>query len=481
MNYFTCTANLGVVPLFLSAAFLLAPIFLCLFLRRFSVIPVLEAINLSPKQLIQLSTQFLTLVTQNVKKMMLIFLIIFTNRSMAIDIILAKGEQKELFVQNLSNYSVGNREIIATRIISKGNKLLIKGSKIGFSDLIVWQNKTQIEYKIYVLSKANYLKTLQIAESLKDLSLVINLKGPIIEANGTIERFDDYIYLNQLKKKYRDYLFLKITLNANLRNYILKNVYKSMFKNGFSHTTCSAELLEITCHYEGDNKNIALLKDLEERYAIRLIEMTPINKSKNFRIRMKILQFEQSDGREASLGLYQLRAKVEDLFQYGLSSLISQNIVALADSSMKASTLAEPEYLITIDHSNMIEVGAQIPFQNIGNSGSAIIAPIDWRFAGLKVKTTLKNHLGKLLIDYETEFTKPQEKGISGSKEQSSLIVEPGVHYKAFQIGYKAENNEKSTLPGMLNVPILATLFGSNTTTTTFKKIEGYIVLEEID
>ena len=47
MNYLTWISNLGVVPLFLLAAFLLAPIAFFLFLRRVSVIAVLEAINIS--------------------------------------------------------------------------------------------------------------------------------------------------------------------------------------------------------------------------------------------------------------------------------------------------------------------------------------------------------------------------------------------------------------------------------------------------
>src|SRR5690606_32260062 len=142
-------------PLFLFAAFLFAPEAFFLFLRRVSVIAVLEAINISQ----WITNYFLNLKLLNLARSLLFVkaLLLFPIASFAqnhqTDIIVAKGEQKELSFTHLKKLSVGNSDVISHKLIK--NKLLIKGKKIGFSDLIVWEN-SPIKFNIYVLSKQKY-------------------------------------------------------------------------------------------------------------------------------------------------------------------------------------------------------------------------------------------------------------------------------------------------------------------------------------
>lgn len=107
-----------------------------------------------------------------------------------------------------------------------------------------------------------------------------------------------------------------------------------------------------------------------------------------------------------------------------------------------------------------------------------MLAPIDWRFAGLKITTLLEERDGVLTLDYETEFTRPMGQSISGSKEKSSLLLRPGESYKLFQIGYQSHGEERQNLPGLKNIPLLRVLFGSRNRNNNYKRIEGYLLVE---
>src|SRR5690606_28084069 len=118
---------------------------------------------------------------------------------------------------------------------------------------------------------------------------------------------------------------------------------------------------------------------------------------RNYRLRLKLIQLERMDGREIHLGLDKLHAKLSDLFDFGLRKLIDENHVFLSKSKMNLSSLAEPEMIVNLQTPQLIEIGAQIPYQNIAQQGSAVIAPIDWRFAGLRIKTKITESYGRLL------------------------------------------------------------------------------------
>ena len=91
--------------------------------------------------------------------------------------ILAKGEQKEISLEGLKNFSVGNQEVISYKWMPKLGKLLVKGKKVGFTDLVVWSKNGKENFSIYVLSKQKFLKTFQLADALKNLNLAIDIKG----------------------------------------------------------------------------------------------------------------------------------------------------------------------------------------------------------------------------------------------------------------------------------------------------------------
>lgn len=484
MTYLAWTANLGVVPLFLLEAFLLAPDERFLALRRFSVTAVLEAIdislfrNLSFKNLKIIN---LTITLVFVKIFLLLPCAAFSSEEAPpSDLILAKGEQKELILKDLKNFSVGNPDVISYRYIKAQNKLLIKGKKVGFTDLILWNKKGKQVLSLYVLSKQKFLKTFQLADALKNLSLNIDIKGPIMTASGILGDFSDYLYLQKIKGQFQDQVFFKITLDSKLRNHIVGQIYKKLYANGFSSVTCQVDWLDILCFYEG-MQNEALLKQLASFYRVSFIQQDSRHRHKNFRLKLKLIQLERMDGREIHLGLDKLQASVVDLFENGIRKLIDNNMVFLTQSKMDLSSLAEPEIIINLNTPQIIEIGSQIPYQNISTQGASVIAPIDWRFAGLKIQTKVTESYGKLLLNYETEFSRPVDQTISGSKETSSALLEVGVPLKIFQIGFQTTGKSRQGIPLLSDIPILKHLFESKSDQKTYKQIYGYVVLEEVE
>ena len=196
---------------------------------------------------------------------------------------------------------------------------------------------------------------------------------------------------------------------------------------------------------------------------------------------MKIVQVESLDGREIRFGLDKLSARVSDLFDFGIRKLIDDNFVLLNESKIDLSTLAEPEMVVNLNHPQLIEIGSQIPFQNITTQNNNIIAPLDWKFAGLKIMTNITANYGKLLVKYSSEFSRPLANGISGSKEESSVILTPGEAVKIFQIGFKTSGLGKESIPYISQIPILKHIFTSTSRSETYKHIYGYIQLEEME
>jgi len=475
-------ANLGVVPLLRLAAFLFAPIALCLALRRFSVTAVLEAINISSRNFLKdsnLKPLNLTIGLLFVKAFLLLPCALWAQESPG-NIILSKGEQKEFDIEGLKKFSVGNPEVISYKFLSKSGKILIKGKRVGFTDLVVWSKKGKETFSLYVLSKQKFLKTFQLADALKNLDLSIDIKGPIMTASGVLSDFGDYLYLQKIKGQFQDQVFFKITLNPKLRNHIITQIYKKLYSNGFSLVSCQTDWMDVMCFYEGE-KNDLLLKQLATFYKVSFVQQDSRLKHKNYRLKLKLIQLEQMDGREIHLGLDKLKASISDLFEFGIKKLVDDNFVFLTQSKMDLSTLAEPELIVNLNTPQLTEIGSQIPYQNISAQGANVIAPIDWKFAGLRIKTKIAESYGKILLNYETEFSRPVDQAISGSKETSSALLEIGEPLKIFQIGFQTTSKARQGIPIISNIPILKHLFESKSDQKTYKQIYGYVVLEEVE
>lgn len=494
----TWIANFGVEPLLRSITFLFRPCFLLVAFLFVSVLMVSEPICnlLSAIIFCYISLIFLQGLKLNVKSFSKIILTMFILcnavgglaqdiSGQENDLIISIGEQREITIGNFDKFSVGNREIISYTHIEKSQKFLIKGKKIGFSDLIFWKkvgknnNKEKIEYRIYVISKSAQLKMAKIAELLKSAGLDIKISGTLIVASGTIITHSQYRLIKKLENDHKDKILLNCTLAKELRNKIIGLVYEKFFRETNSGISCYSEYSSIICDHDPlEPTTETLVKDLKERYYINFIPSSSKLNNKNFLAKLKIIQMEKLDGTELSFGLNKLYGSVDEVFTNGVQSLIKNNYIFLESSNINISTLAEPETVLQVNSPATIEMGSNIPFQSVSNNN---LPNTSWKFAGLKVELNIKTNGNEITIEYETEITKPNDDLISGNKEKSAATVELGKPIKLFQICFQTNGDKKSGLPVISKIPVLGNLFASKSTQNNYKKITGFIVIEKLE
>ncbi|MCK5072583.1 MAG: hypothetical protein KAQ98_04095 [Bacteriovoracaceae bacterium] len=489
-SYFTWISNFGVVPLFLSAFFLLMPaLLLLLFLFDFVTLVLDTICNLLKIDIHACGIKYLPLRTQTVKALMFSTVIIITTitHSTAFgktnsyeNIIISKGEHREFKIKSLVKFSVGNNEIISQKFYPKKGTMLIKGKKMGYTELVVWhaKNKTK-RFRIYVLSKIAQMKILHLAETLKAMNLSVDISGTMIQAKGVIDSMDDLRLIKKLIKNNNKNLHLKVTLHDDLRNLIIGVVYKEFFDEYIESISCKSDAIEIICQYDKDYSPPPEIKNyLKKNYLVSFIPVSSKSKKKNFLVKLKLIQMEKLDGEEFSLGLSQLSGNLGELFQNGIKSVLEKNSFILSNRNIHLSTLAEPETLLRPGKETLIEVGAQIPYQLSGNSEQ--VPHINWKFAGLRVVLTLQRQNRDYVIKFQTEFSRPAPNGgISGNKENSWAILRAGHPLQLFQIGLKTEGKSTYSFPWLSKIPILGNIFKSKSSQSNYKRITGVIILEE--
>lgn len=482
-NYFLSgwIANLGVVPLFFICFLRDAPILTFLFDLLVFVTRVLETIfNLL---LVDLKNKPLVLskVTGPVKA----FLIAFASFSLCsgstmaqnteIDLILARGEQKELKIQGgIQKFSIGNSEVLAKKVM--GSTLLIKGKSVGFSDVRIWtKSKQHIQYRIYVLSKNEQLTNLQLAHTLKELNLKLSVNGSLIKISGELDKVEDYLLIQKILKQNKEQILDNVKVSKKLRSEIIGEIYEYFYKENLNQFRCHNEFLKIICHIS-KNQTLSeeIVKRLQEKYHLELV-LSRMEIS-NYKIKLKLIQLEQLDGQELAIGLNQLSARMEDFFSSGLVSLINKNVILLRHHNIHASTLGEPEIMTLFGEETKIEIGSEIPFR--ADALNAINT--QWKFAGMRLKFLLVPDGKDFKLKYETEFTRPQEGTITGSKNQSNISLKKDKPIEIFKVIFKTTTKEESGIPFFEKIPLLGEIFKSKSNVETYKSITGLLMLEEV-
>ncbi|MFW5887199.1 MAG: pilus assembly protein N-terminal domain-containing protein [Bacteriovoracia bacterium] len=393
-------------------------------------------------------------------------------------LILSKGEQKELNLSKFHRFSVGNREVITYKYISKESKFLVKGSKLGFTDLVFWKNNSKRlkTYRIYVLSKRMHLKMASLVELLETTGLDVEIKGPVIIIKGEVNNFYEYKLLKQVAKAHKDKVFFHIKLQKEFRNLLISKIYTAFYQNGFKSISCYDRGLSLICNLPKNNLFKELKEKLQQEYFIEFINQSMLAKH-NYIAKIKITQIERLDGKEISFGLNQIATRMEDLFNKGLTALVSNNLMILRENNLSVSTLAEPKTVLRIGHPAKIQLGSQIPYQSFSAQG---IPNTNWQFAGLSLNLDLKEENGKLLLHYATEVTRPVKDAVSGNKESSTVSINPEIPIQLFDITMRTTVNDQGQIPILGDIPLLGKLFASQNDQVTYKKIIGHLLIETL-
>lgn len=110
-----------------------------------------------------------------------------------------------------------------------------------------------------------------------------------------------------------------------------------------------------------------------------------------------------------------------------------------------------------------------------------------WKFAGLRLKLTPKRLGHKINIEYQTQITRPLKLSensaltINGSRQRSTLNVEPNIPIQIFEVDLKTDDRKENKIPFISNFPILGKLFTSNSSSQTYKKIIAIMSIKELE
>ena len=507
VNYFFSSTlsrwmeNLGVVPLFLFSAFLFEPIFLSLFLLLFLVTAVFETIfsllsyhnrdwenDLSLTTLLNLS--YLPIDKLNVKILFILgslYLVPMHGQSAlkkkkkSHNILISIGEHKEIPAFNLQNFTVGNKDIISYKVSHVLRNILIKGKKLGFTELVTWDKNGKRIFKIYVLSKKTHLKLLRTAETFQSINLKTELRGPLILTYGTLFNFSHFRLIHRLNKKHPDSFFFKGSLSNSLQKELKNKILKALSLESEAGLKCEAKGFKFLCLYPFDNK----LSKQEIKRVSKFFNVSLIPKKRdtfhNYLIKIKLLNLEKQDGSEFGAGLEGISGSLIDLYKSDFNRLLIQQKFYFKGRNLNLTILAEPESIIQTHSPLKIKIGSEIPIQKI-NLPKDPFQPhkYSWKFTGLDLNITLKPHKKGFLIDYIIKFSSPSSnstQSFSGNEESGRVKIFLNKPVKVFEIGLRSKSKENNFFPWLKEIPILGFFFENTTTVNHFKKISAVILL----
>ena len=491
-------ANLGVVPLFLLAAFLFAPAFFAFLNLLLDVTHVLETIgkllyNRDHNRRINTNIfsninnsnfklSFLPTLGQCVKGIFsftLLNLMLSGATLQAEDFILSRGQSMTLPLLKMERFNVGNKEVLNYKLNESNKTLLIRGKALGTSEILVW-NKDEanpITHQIFVISKNQEAKFLHLAQVLGGLGLETKVRLPHLQVSGEITSLKQYLQYKKIQNQNAETIIDEVNLKSELKREIFAEIFQLFFNDYKDSLQCSVHFSELTCLYPANEApSESLKKHLTEKYRIIFVEHNNQKMHSNYFFKLKLIQLEQMDGEELRLGLEQLSASLGDLLSLPLNKIVEKNAVLLAQKKVQMNTLAEPAGLIRPQSPAEFQIGADVPFTTSGKDGNII--QTQWQFAGLKVKITLENIGEKVKITYETELTRPSNEAngsISGNKEKSSIVIDLEAPTQIFQISLKTEAHGVDQMPFLNRIPLLGELFKSKSTQNNYKMITGII------
>ena len=365
------------------------------------------------------------------------------------------------------------------KYLPKEKKILIKGKKIGFSDLVIWGQGSPQSYKFYVLAKRDQMKLALCLDKIQEMGLVAEHRGAVVVIKGTIISMSQTQTLAELLKQFPNGLELEMEYDAELKNDILAEIAVSFFRENLEQPQCQQSKGVFQCLVKNNEDLSAKGREyLESKIPVKFLSWSPNVKATNYQVKLKLIQVEKLDGQEFSFGLDQISGSLEDLFSKGLSGILNFNSLIFKAQNLSLSTLAEPEFIAQEGEDSIIEMGSEVAFQGSENDNGK---SLHWKFSGLKIALGISALGEGVHLKYQSELTYPGEDQVSGNKSKSSLKVPFNTPIKIFTVSYRTLGKSEVGLPFLKDIPIIGKLFVSSNENSNYKKIEGYIQVDPLE
>lgn len=472
IDYLAWIANLGVVPLFLFLAFLLAPAAFFLLALLIDVTAVLETmVILLPNHIYHLKNYLLhlrALKVANIPQCVKIIIPIFLCFSLGIEIkaennfIIPIGEEIELPIGHIASYEIKDPSHLEVFYKAHEKVLKIVAHKPCETEILVKVNENGLTMDHFIYLKASDRKFL------KDRVQYQKLREHYLSKKLANEYSSS--------KTHQEY-----ELHPYLKREIWREIQKIFYQSNYHQVKCNFESIFLQCfHRYQAVEFLNLQKELKKKFIVQFIHVAQNIHQNNFMIKLKLISLENSDGLDLNLGLDELSGSLSDFFQFPLKDIVGKNSVLLNKSQTEISLLGEPIFTTILNQENTFTIGQEIPFRMKNENGRSAI---QFRFAGLSLKMKLQESGDHYKIDYATELTKPEAFGedvtISGNKQNGAIVIKAEEVLKVFEIEFQTDQKNRSLFPGLSAIPILGEIFTSRSNRTSRKKIIGLITLKE--
>lgn len=487
-NYLTWIGNFGVVPLFLLAFFLFAPIAFFLLSRRFVVTLVLDTIHQLRQMVINIiekfKVRFLTRLSMGVKVFFLIFIPYLAHADDQ-KLTLIQGEIYSTPISpKISRIVVGANNAASYSISSNQKLIYFKALRTGYAHIEIWpkqESPAPQVFSINIIEKTHQLAP--ILKAFRQTRLQTSVVGTQIIVSGKVNSRRDWKLFHQIKIKYKDAIVTEeVSLDHELRNQILVEIIDQLKIENIYQLQCLFIDITPTCRFAQQTPpSESLQKKLALDFFVQFYSVNHGLNAENIKIKIKIVQAEKLDGSEISFGLDKIEGKMASLLIHDFKSFIANNDILFRREKLEFSTLAAPEIVIRPGEDALLQTGAEIPFKAQHANGKSYV---DWKFAGVKVELKPELIANRIRLNISSELTQPtigpsgESEGIQGSKQKSSIFVDFNGAKQFFKIDFKTTSNQKTMLPLFSSIPILGKIFSSSTDHQTYKSIIGIMEIE---
>lgn len=469
-----CTANLGVVPWFSLRFLRFLPAFLSFSFLLHLVCIVFDAIIFPLFNRVFLYKNRLLVIASRASIVKIFLTINFICAAQAgefEEIFMAKGEQQEISVRNLVSYSLGNKEVIKHKFLKSQNKIILRAASLGFSDLIINQNGTRTQYKIYVTSKREQLKKMEVAAALIQSGLKVKTFSDVLYISGEINDDKSYQLYHQILTDTKLKIVSEVKLDKNYAKKFVSQLYLHFEQAGHPFVSCHLVQLQFQCRFLPSLITTNIKESYQEKFNVQF-SVVQAQVGYKFKIYFVLVQKDLSE--QLNSGMDRINMSLEKLIQEQSSQLQVGDIL-LQNNEFNSYLVATPTLSIMSEEKFEISMGEETPVVN----QTATSLTTEFRFSGLKFSGKISPFQKSFKLKYQMQITQGLSENFSGPRGSSALLLNLDSVKQVLDIDLTQKSSQDKNIPWIKHIPILGKILSSQATQNKHSILKLYLAVEE--
>ncbi len=403
-------------------------------------------------------------------------LYLFIQMSLAIELkVLSPDTSLELPVRSTQSIYVEKAQIL--QVSDLQNKVKLRGKKIGRTQLRIGQTV----YDVWVVNSKTFATYQKLLAWIKDKrGPELQIHDYVIFIAGRILRTEDWLELGTLLTTHDDYK-ISAQLSEDVRKSILERIKDILQQNNLSFTHFSPQ--PDWSLFLNKSSNNALAEELKsyqsilKPYGIQIKSSSQIIQSAPL-IEVSVLAVEVQRSEIRNLGV-QWPASTSVLAELPFSKLTQASLlveIQHLEEKNKARTLAKPTLISQSGEEATFHSGGEFPIKAMTRLQSSVV----WKKYGLLLKITPRaDSSGRMDVKIDCEFSmldsRQDPSGVPGllvhrvtshiNLEESKTLALSGLIKDEWRQG-------RAGLPGLLEIPLLHSLFSSD----SFQKNQSELI-----